>query len=76
MNHLWLQDIQPDLAEVISSLHYGEIVQIVVGDKVVAHLIGEGKNLSRNRQPGSAVGRLEIVAEDDEHLTDFIDYMV
>jgi len=30
---------------------------------------------ARNRQPGSAKGKLVIHAEDDDHLQDFGDYM-
>ena len=29
----------------------------------------------RARMPGSAVGKLKVLVEDDEHLKDFQDYM-
>jgi hypothetical protein len=32
-------------------------------------------NLRQPRQPGSAKGKLRIIAEDDEHLRDFQEYM-
>ena len=75
MNRLMLQDVQRNLAEVIDNLHPGEVVQIVLGDKVVAHLTGERDIPRTIRQPGSAVGTLKILADDDEHLQDFRDYM-
>ena len=80
MNNLMLEDIKHDFAEVIVNLRPGEVVQIVSGDKIIARLTGahetlNRKTLSRVRQPGSAVGTLKIIDDDDEHLQDFIDYM-
>jgi hypothetical protein len=46
-----------------------------MNDRVVAKLIGEAAKPLAPRQPGSAVGVLTIVAEDDEHLNDFAPYM-
>jgi antitoxin (DNA-binding transcriptional repressor) of toxin-antitoxin stability system len=85
MKRLMLKDIQNDFAGVVANLHPGEVVQIILGDKVVARLIGESESLNqevfatqpvrRSRQPGSAIGTLTILADDDEHLQDFADYM-
>lgn len=80
MNSLMLEDIKNDFAEVIVNLRPGEVVQIVSGNKVIAHLTGAYKTLSYKtlgtmRQPGSAIGTLKIIVDDDKHLQDFIDYM-
>jgi antitoxin (DNA-binding transcriptional repressor) of toxin-antitoxin stability system len=85
MKRLMLKDIQNDFAGVVANLHPGEVVQIILGDKVVARLIGESERvnneafspqpLPKSRQPGSAIGTLTILADDDEHLQDFADYM-
>ncbi|MGF1600824.1 MAG: hypothetical protein ACFCU8_02190 [Thermosynechococcaceae cyanobacterium] len=45
MNRLMLHDVQKNLAEVIAKLDPGEVVQIVLGDQVVAHLTGERKSM-------------------------------
>jgi antitoxin (DNA-binding transcriptional repressor) of toxin-antitoxin stability system len=81
MKRLMLDDIETNFAKAITNLNPGEVVQIVSGDKVVARLIGESKTLNQEfvkplrkaRQPGSAVGTLKIVADDDDHLRDFVD---
>ncbi len=75
MNRLLLEDLQKNLAEVIANLHPGEVVQIISANKIVAHLTGEQNIPHRTRQPGSAIGTLKIVADDEEHLQDFRDYM-
>ncbi|ELS04602.1 Protein of unknown function (DUF2281) [Xenococcus sp. PCC 7305] len=43
--------------------------------KVVNHLKEEQGISHRMRQPGSAIGTIKILADDDEHLEDFRDYM-
>jgi antitoxin (DNA-binding transcriptional repressor) of toxin-antitoxin stability system len=85
MKRVMLKDIQNNFAGVVANLHPGEVVQIVSGDKVVARLIGESETLNHEplptkplrtaRQPGSAIGTLTILADDNEHLQDFVDYM-
>ena len=77
MNRLLLQDIQSNFAEVVTNLLPGEVVQIISGDQIIAQIVGERKPLNKKttRQPGSAIGTLEIISDDDEHLQDFADYM-
>lgn len=36
---------------------------------------GQDRAIGPTRQPGSAKGKLRILAEDDEHLDDFKDYV-
>ena len=80
MTQLLLEDVSKNFAEVIANLHPGEVVQVMSAGRVVAHLIGE-QTPSWNdaprklRQPGSAIGTLDIISDDDEHLRDFSDYM-
>lgn len=79
-----LKDIQNNFAEAIANLHPGEVVQIVSGDKVVVRLIGESEILNHEslptkpsrtaRQPGSTIGTLTIIDDDDENLQDFKAY--
>jgi antitoxin (DNA-binding transcriptional repressor) of toxin-antitoxin stability system len=41
----------------------------------VAKLVGQQRPVRKPRQPGSAKGKLTILAEDDEHLENFEEYM-
>ncbi|MFB2836708.1 type II toxin-antitoxin system Phd/YefM family antitoxin [Floridanema evergladense] len=75
MTRITLTEAQLRLPELIASLKPGEEVEIFSGDLTVARLIGELKPLRKPRQPGSAIGTLTIVSEDETHLEDFRDYM-
>lgn len=77
MHCISIEDAQTHLPELIAQLQPGEEVQIMAGQKIVARLVGSGKTVqaSHPRQPGSAVGTLTILSDDDEHLQDFKDYM-
>ena len=63
------------LRELIATLQPGEELQITDGDQAVARLVAEPTGRRKPRQTGSAVGKLVIVSDDDEHLRDFQDYM-
>jgi len=77
MSSLTVQQAQADLPVVIAGLRAGESVIITDGGKPIARLTPEPRlgQTRKRRQPGSAVGRLTILSEDDEHLKDFTDYM-
>jgi antitoxin (DNA-binding transcriptional repressor) of toxin-antitoxin stability system len=74
-----LKDIPNNLAALIANLHPGEVIQIVSGNQIVARLTGEQEPSPSGspamRQPGSVIGTLKIIADDDEYLQDFADYM-
>ncbi|MFN2596661.1 MAG: type II toxin-antitoxin system Phd/YefM family antitoxin [Pyrinomonadaceae bacterium] len=70
-----LQEAQARLAELVSELDPGEEVLITKDERPVAKLVGQSQQARRLRQPGSAKGKLFIHAEDDEHLSDFTEYM-
>lgn len=71
MTPLMLKDIPNNLAALIANLHPGEVIQIVSDNQIVARLTGEREPLHSEspatRQPGSAIGTLEIVSDDDEY---------
>ena len=48
---------------------YGKFARLVV------FLPEQSESLQKKRQPGSAKGILQVLAEDDEHLDDFKEYM-
>ncbi|MBE9141155.1 antitoxin of toxin-antitoxin stability system [Nodosilinea sp. LEGE 07088] len=75
MNQVTVQEVQLHLLELLKNLNPGEAVQIVAGEQVVGRLVAEAGVARALRQPGSAVSTLTIVAEDDDHLQDFANYM-
>ncbi len=75
MTRIPLAEAQLRLSELIASLQPGEEVQIFSGDRAVARLIAEPQPPRKPRQPGSAVGTLIILSENETHESDFHDYM-
>ena len=53
----------------------GEELLITRNEQPVAKLVGQQRPIRKPRRPGSAKGKLVILAEDDEHLKDFKDHM-
>ncbi len=70
-----LEEAQAHLAELVARLVPGEEVIITRDAQPVAKLIGQRAAARQPRQPGSAKGKLLILAEDEEHLEDFKEYM-
>ena len=70
-----LEEAQAHLAELVAKLVPGEEVVITQDEQPVAKLIGQRSAGRQPRQPGSAKGTLIVLAEDEEHLEDFKDYM-
>jgi len=75
MNQVTVQEVQQHLLELLKKLHPGEAIQIIAGERVVGRLVAETGAARAPRQPGSAIGTLTVVAEDDDHLQDFANYM-
>ncbi len=75
MQTITVEDAGARLAEVIANLTPGEAVVITRGNTPVARLMAEGPNARQPRKAGSAKGQLVILAEDDEHLSHFAEYM-
>lgn len=74
MTRIPLTEAQLRLPALIANLQPGEEVQIFSGNCTVARLIGEFQPPRKPRQPGTAIGTLTIVSEDETHLEDFNDY--
>ena len=71
-----LEEVQARLPEIIHGLGAGDEVIITEGSHKVARLLGPPRGKRQPRKPGSARGKLKILTEDTEHLTDFKDYML
>ena len=75
MSTITIEEAQEKLSELIDQLAPGEEVIITRDKQPVAKLVGQQQPVREPRRPGSAKGKLVILAEDDEHLEDFKDYM-
>jgi antitoxin (DNA-binding transcriptional repressor) of toxin-antitoxin stability system len=75
MRTVTIEEAQAKLPELIDTLALGEEVLITRNQQPVAKLVGQQQRVRKPRRPGSAKGMLVILAEDDEHLEDFKDYM-
>jgi antitoxin (DNA-binding transcriptional repressor) of toxin-antitoxin stability system len=70
-----VEEAQAHLKELIGNLAPGEELVITEGQRPVAKIVGQGVPARKPRQAGRAKGKLLILAEDDEHLKDFEEYM-
>ena len=65
---------QATLSELIAGLKPDEEVEIVSNQKTVARLVATTPT-PLPRVPGLMKGKLTVIAEDEEHLKDFEEYM-
>lgn len=70
-----LQEAQARLAELVRSLAPGEEIVITDNGQPVAKLVGEEPRVRQRPGPGLCKGMMTIVADDEEHLKDFQEYM-
>lgn len=70
-----IEEAQAHLAELIAGLQPGEELVITQNEQPVARLIVQSRESQQPRRPGSAKDKLVILADDDEHLRDFKEYM-
>jgi antitoxin (DNA-binding transcriptional repressor) of toxin-antitoxin stability system len=75
MPQVTLAEAQLHLPELIAGLQAGEKVQIFSENRLVATLIAELPVVRKPRKPGSAIGTLTILSNDQAHLENFGDYM-
>ena len=70
-----LEEAQARLPDLIHHLTPGDSVVITENDQPVATLMSQKPAVRQRPQPGLCKGMLTIVADDDEHLKDFAEYM-
>jgi antitoxin (DNA-binding transcriptional repressor) of toxin-antitoxin stability system len=70
-----VEEAQATLKEVISKLAPGEEVVITDNEQPVARIVGVRPAARQRPGPGLCKGMITIVADDDEHLKDFAEYM-
>jgi antitoxin (DNA-binding transcriptional repressor) of toxin-antitoxin stability system len=75
MTTVTLEEAQAKLPELIEHLAAGEELLITRNKLPFARLTAEEKPKRKPRKAGNCKGMLTIVADDDEHLKDFAEYM-
>ena len=70
-----LEEAQANLPELIAHLASGEFLVITRNQQPIARLRAEEPTLRKPRRAGSAEGLLTILVEDDDHLSEFAEYM-
>ncbi len=75
MGTVTLQEAQSHLSELIEKLAPGEGVTITKDDRPVARLVMVPFTEAPRPVLGRCEGMLTILAEDDEHLENFSEYM-
>lgn len=74
MDTVTIEEAQANLPELIKKLIPGEAVVITRDQQPVARLIGD-LQIRQPRQAGNCQGLLSIVADDNEHLSDWAEYL-
>lgn len=77
MTSVSIQEAQIKLPELIHELQPGEEVAIIENDLMVAKLVSVAPKAKPAFRPPPGLGKgfITIVADDDEHLQDFAEYM-
>ena len=75
MSTVTLAEAQAELPALVHRMTSGEEVIITENGSVVARLIGEQRPVWQRPGPGLCKGMMTILADDDEHLEDFAEYM-
>jgi antitoxin (DNA-binding transcriptional repressor) of toxin-antitoxin stability system len=75
MTIVTIEEAQAKLPQLIEHLAEGEELVITRNQQRIARLLAEEKPSRKPRKVGNCKGMLAIVADDDEHLKDFEEYM-
>jgi antitoxin (DNA-binding transcriptional repressor) of toxin-antitoxin stability system len=72
-----IQEAQASLPELIRKLSPGEEIMITENHQAVAKLVGSAPKLKSGLRPPPGLGKgfITVIADDDEHLKDFEEYM-
>ena len=75
MTTVTIEEAQAKLPELIEYLAGGKVVVITRNQQPVARLLAEETPKRKARKAGNCKGMVTIVADDEEHLKDFREYM-
>lgn len=75
MTTITLQDAQNRLPQLLHNLQPGEELLILDGDQPLAKIIGQANPVLERPGPGLCKDMITVIADDDEHLKYFAEYM-
>jgi antitoxin (DNA-binding transcriptional repressor) of toxin-antitoxin stability system len=75
MQTISVEEAQRRLSTLLDSLRPGEEVVLTRDNQAIARIVAALVPSPEPRRPGSAVGELVILKEDEEHLDDFREYL-
>ncbi len=75
MTIVTMEEAQAHLPELVAYLGSSEELIITLDQKQVAKLVRENIPSRNRRKAGNCIGMIKIVADDDEHLKDFVEYL-
>ena len=70
-----VEEAQKKLPEILGRLAPGEEIVLTQDEQPVARLIAERLSAGQRPGPGLCRGMLTVVADDEEHLKDFQEYL-
>ena len=75
MTFVTMEEAQANLPELVAHLGSGEELIITQDHKPIAKLVRENPPSRKPRTAGNCIVMMRIVADDNEHLEDFAEYM-
>ena len=70
-----LKEAQAQLPDLIHNLKLGEELLITDNDRLLAKLVGQSSTPSQRPGLGLCKGMITILADDEEHLQEFAEYL-
>ena len=75
MPTMTVEEAQAKLPELVGGLGSGGEIRLTREGRVVARIVGEPSGGKQRPGPGLGKGMMTVLADDDEHLSDFAEFM-
>jgi antitoxin (DNA-binding transcriptional repressor) of toxin-antitoxin stability system len=75
LTSITIEEAQASLKDLIHKLNPGQELIITENEKPIAKLISEPQKSQQRHGPGLCKGMITIIADDEDHLKDFEEYM-
>lgn len=75
LTSITIEEAQASLKDLIHKLNPGQELIITENEQPIAKLISEPQKSQQRPGPGLCTGMITIIADDEDHLKDFEEYM-
>ena len=75
LTSITIEEAQASLKDLIHKLNPGQELIITENEQPIAKLISEPQKFQQRPGPGLCKGMITIIADDEDHLKDFEEYM-